>query len=78
MIYFSFSTSACNLCCSYCGSTPECLEMPVKPVYDAALFVDSIKDDPDPVIVFYGGEPLVNMPFVMRVMDLLPTAEYVL
>ena len=28
--------------------------------------------------MFYGGEPLVNTPFVMRVMDLIPTAEFVL
>ncbi|KAH0570635.1 AstB/chuR-related protein [Spironucleus salmonicida] len=52
--------------------------MPAKPTYDAKLLAERIKEDDDPVIVFYGGEPLVNIPFVMQVMDLIPDATFVL
>ncbi|CAL6079118.1 AstB/chuR-related_protein [Hexamita inflata] len=78
MIYFVFSSSACNLSCSYCGGTPEDLHMPEKPQYDAVELVKQIEKDEDPVIVFYGGEPLLSIPFVSQVMDLIPRATFVL
>ena len=64
MIYFLFSSSACNLSCTYCGGTPEDLEMPEKVTYDPKILVEKIKKDKDPVIVFYGGEPLMQIPYV--------------
>lgn len=78
MIHFVFSSSACNLSCEYCGGTPEDLEMPEKPQYDPKKLVEQIDKDEDPVIVFYGGEPLLSIPFVQQVMDLIPRATFVL
>lgn len=64
MKYFVFSSSACNLCCDYCGSTPENLEMPAKPEFSAKMLAEEIAPDPSPVIIFYGGEPMLNIPFM--------------
>jgi len=78
MIYFLFASSACNLSCTYCGGTPEDLCMPVKPTYALPELLEFLKQDPSPIVVFYGGEPLTNLPYVERVIDALPQATFVL
>lgn len=78
MIFFVFATASCNLSCTYCGSTPEELCMPDKPSYETSKVLNFVRNDPSPTIVFYGGEPIMNLPFVMKVMDSLPQAKFVL
>ncbi|TNJ27460.1 AstB/chuR-related protein [Giardia muris] len=78
MIFFVFTSAECNLSCTYCGNTPEDLCMPEKPTYDLSALISFVADDPDPVFVFYGGEPLLNRPYVCKVMDAFPTATFVL
>ncbi|EET02319.1 AstB/chuR-related protein [Giardia duodenalis ATCC 50581] len=78
MIYFIFCSADCNLACSYCGNSPEDLCMPVKPTYEFEKLAEFIAGDDDPVFVFYGGEPLLNRPYVCRVMDRFPDATFVL
>ncbi len=69
MLYILFATGACNLRCSYCGgSIPRDL-VPWKVNYDINELKKLLSDDPEPVIAFYGGEPLLNPEFIMRVMD---------
>lgn len=48
--------------------------MPAKPTYEFEKLAEFIAGDDDPVFVFYGGEPLLNRPYVCRVMDRFPDA----
>jgi putative peptide-modifying radical SAM enzyme len=83
MIYHLITTPECNLCCAYCGekafSCPEPkgtanLEyesVPSIPSYSMRELDSFLKRDTDkPVsVIFYGGEPLLNIPFIKKVMD---------
>jgi len=81
MIYHVITTPECNLCCAYCGekafSEPNDAPMlkfepvPSEPIYTQATLNSFLKKDKDkPVsIIFYGGEPLLNIPFIEKVMD---------
>ncbi len=77
MLYILFTTGACNLRCSYCGgSIPERL-VPWTVKYRLEDLVNFVKRDPDPIVAFYGGEPLLNPEFIKGVMDSLE-AKYVI
>lgn len=52
--------------------------MPIKPAYEPSELVEYFKDVEDLTLVLYGGEPLVNQRFCMRLMDALPRAKFVL
>jgi putative peptide-modifying radical SAM enzyme len=79
MIYHIITTPECNLCCSYCGekafSEPKSKlkfePVPCEPNYSMAQLNSFLKKDKDkPVsVIFYGGEPLLNIPFIEKVMD---------
>lgn len=77
MLYILFTTGRCNLRCTYCGgSFPEAL-VPGTVEYpweDLAAFVAR---DPEAVIAFYGGEPLLNPGFIREVMDRIPARHFV-
>jgi len=79
MIYHVVTHPDCNLCCEYCCgksfNEPEndikFVSTPHSPTYkisELAKFLS--KDNDKPVsIIFYGGEPLMNIPFIKEVMD---------
>ena len=79
MIYHVVTHPDCNLCCEYCGGKsfdePESeikfTSTPASPTYsvkELASFLE--KDNDKPVsIIFYGGEPLLNIPFIEEVMN---------
>lgn len=79
MIYHLITTSDCNLCCEYCcGKSfqePESKikfeSVPSKPQFTQAQLNSFLKKDKDkPVsIIFYGGEPLLNIDFIKQTMD---------
>jgi len=79
MIYHVITTPECNLCCQYCGekafSEPESKlnfeSVPSAPQYTQAQLNSFLKRDKDkPIsVVFYGGEPLLNIDFVKELMD---------
>ncbi|KAL0216409.1 hypothetical protein P9112_008593 [Eukaryota sp. TZLM1-RC] len=75
MLFFLFSTSDCNLRCTYCGNRPIEDLMPAKPTVSIDSLTRFIKTSPDNenTIVFYGGEPLLNTSFVRSVMDTMTT-----
>ncbi len=72
MLYFLFLSQACNLRCAYCGGTPEDEIMPLRISYDLKDLKTFLSRDPNPTIIFYGGEPLIFMRDVMRIMDEIP------
>ena len=77
MLYIVFTTGRCNLRCSYCGgSFPEDV-VPWEVKYDLRELLDFVSRDSEPVVAFYGGEPLLNVGFIRRVMDSLE-ARYVI
>lgn len=77
MLWFVLTTGACNLRCRYCGGGFPAEYSPPRPLYRAEELVETItRLDPDPVVFFYGGEPLLNPRLIMEVMDLLPEARY--
>lgn len=76
MHYHLLLTQRCNLECSYCGGTrDEAEHMEVE--YPLEVLRSFIAQDPDPVIAFYGGEPLLRVDLMEEVMDTIP-AKYIL
>jgi len=72
MLWIVHTTGRCNLKCRYCGgSFPEKL-VPSREKYSVDMLARLVSRDPDPTIVFYGGEPLLNARFIMEVMDAIP------
>jgi putative peptide-modifying radical SAM enzyme len=77
MLYIVFTTGRCNLKCSYCGgSFPKHL-VPWKVEYRIKQLVDFLSQDSNPVVAFYGGEPLLNERFIVKLMDNLE-ASYII
>ena len=78
MLYIVYTTGKCNLKCIYCGgSFPQDL-VPWEVQYSIKDLEKFIEGDPQPIIAFYGGEPLLNPNFIMRVIDCIPNAKYVI
>lgn len=81
MFFHVITTTECNLQCRYCfGENIEDFDedfgefeldysLPRKASYDVALLDRFCRKDPDCVVTFYGGEPLLNVGFVRRVME---------
>lgn len=82
MLWHVYTTRACNLQCRYCGSDPRFETIPLRPEYSPDELVQFLSHDKSPTINFYGGEPLLNIPFMTEVMDkasdALPNVSYVL
>lgn len=66
MLYFVILTKECNLFCSYCGGGSD------TPPKEIRYSVDELKSflagDSDPVIEFYGGEPLLRARLMEEIM----------
>jgi len=69
VLWLLFTTGACNLRCTYCGGSFEPKIVPWRVNYDLGLLKRLIEADDEAVVIFYGGEPLLNPGFIMRVMD---------
>ncbi|MFA5763825.1 MAG: TIGR04084 family radical SAM/SPASM domain-containing protein [archaeon] len=79
MIYHIVTHPDCNLCCEYCcgksfdepESDIKFTSTPTKPIYTAKELASFLaKDNDKPVsLIFYGGEPLMNIPFIQEIMD---------
>jgi len=82
-------TDDCNLNCSYCRGklfTEDIIEngeiinqdLPVTLSYDIPDLVTFPERDPEPVISFYGGEPLLCTETIRTIMDITPTCPYII
>jgi putative peptide-modifying radical SAM enzyme len=78
MQYHVVVTERCNLSCTYCGGTRHQNGLPLDHVYSVDDLRAFIEKDPEPVIGFYGGEPLMGMGFMYEVMDGVPAKAYTL
>ncbi len=76
MLYIVLTTGQCNLNCRYCGGSFPPNQVPWETTYQADRLTKFIEGDPDPVIAFYGGEPLLNTKFIQEAMK--NNARYVI
>lgn len=78
MLYFIILTQVCNLRCKYCGNTPDPTIAPVRLNYNLDTLKEFIKKDNAPHICFYGGEPLLEIPLMEKIMDEIHAERYIL
>lgn len=78
MQYHVLTTERCNMHCSYCGGTRHLPGIPLDISYDIDRLKEFISKDPDAVIGFYGGEPLMAMNRVEEIMDTVPARAFTL
>jgi putative peptide-modifying radical SAM enzyme len=77
MLYIILSTGKCNANCDYCGgSFPEKV-VPYEVMYEPEDLIRFISGDRNPILAFYGGEPLLNVDFIRSIMDNI-TAKFVI
>ena len=70
MHYFIILTKECNLFCSYCGGGSD--SPPREIQYSIEDLRSFLSKDRDPVIEFYGGEPLLRIKTMKSIMDSVP------
>nr|MDO8109179.1 TIGR04084 family radical SAM/SPASM domain-containing protein [Candidatus Sigynarchaeota archaeon] len=78
MMWNIVTTHDCNKNCRYCRNQEAEPPFPRRIAYDIAALKRFIEKDPHAMIAFYGGEPLVGIEFVERIMDEIPAEKYVL
>jgi len=81
---------ACDLQCRYCyGEVCDCFDdfddgiavdydVPETITYDISALRDFIKKDKDATVIFYGGEPLLELNTMLQMMDTLPAKVFLL
>jgi putative peptide-modifying radical SAM enzyme len=62
-------TERCNLSCSYCGGTRYVDGIPLDITYAVDELASFVSRDPEAVIGFYGGEPLLARDRMYEIMD---------
>ncbi|MFA4956539.1 MAG: TIGR04084 family radical SAM/SPASM domain-containing protein [Candidatus Methanoperedens sp.] len=76
MHYHIILTKECNLKCNYCGGGSD------TPPKEIQYSIDDLKKfislDKDPIIEFYGGEPLLRIETMKNIMDSIPHARFVI
>ena len=86
-------TDECNLCCSYCrakafektdeddeGTPPIEIDPNLPSELDIRLdmLYDFLQKDPEPVLTFYGGEPLLRSDLIERIVREAPVRRFML
>ncbi len=77
MLYIVYTTGRCNLNCEYCGGSFPEHKVPAKPLYEVKQLKRFMEGDEEPIIAFYGGEPLLNAEFIEEVMDSFERCRFV-
>jgi len=90
MSFYVTLTTRCNLKCSYCygkacddfGSDFHGLEIdyavPTRIAYETPVLREFLRRTSKPMLVFYGGEPLLEMRRLKEIMNTFPDARFVL
>jgi putative peptide-modifying radical SAM enzyme len=90
MFFHVLLTTECNLQCRYCfGETLEDFDedfadldvdyvLPRKANYDFNLLAELCRKDPDCVLTFYGGEPLLCTSEIRQIMDLAKPKHFMI
>jgi putative peptide-modifying radical SAM enzyme len=87
--YYVTLTTNCNLRCRYCygkscedfGSDFHDIEIdysvPSSMNYESEALRRFLQNDDHPVLIFYGGEPLLELTRMRKIMDTIPNAHFV-
>ncbi|RLE58465.1 MAG: putative peptide-modifying radical SAM/SPASM domain-containing protein [Thermoprotei archaeon] len=78
MLYIVFTTGKCNLKCKYCGGSFDQAIVPWSVKYDPGLLKNLIEKDNDAIVALYGGEPLLNIPFVEWILENVRAKHFVI
>jgi uncharacterized protein len=92
MYFHLILTDDCNLCCSYCrakafdnlkeseGERALIIDedLPVELDFDLNVLYDFLKKDPSPTLTFYGGEPLLRMDLIERIVREAPVRRFMM
>ncbi|MHA1325305.1 MAG: TIGR04084 family radical SAM/SPASM domain-containing protein, partial [Candidatus Helarchaeota archaeon] len=78
MIFNIQLTLHCNLHCNYCQATADGSPFPSRIAYSIETLKNFIEKDPQAIIAFYGGEPLLEIPLMLEIMDSIRAKEYIL
>ena len=90
MFFHVILTTECNLQCRYCfGETIEDFDvdfgdfdvdyaLPRKANYDFSLLNKFCREDPDCVLTFYGGEPLLCIDEIRQIMDVVKPRHFII
>jgi len=70
MQYFIILTKECNLLCTYCGGGSDTPPREIQ--YSLAELRSFLSGDSNPVVEFYGGEPLLRIDTMKKIMDTVP------
>lgn len=88
MYYYLILTDSCNLCCSYCRAkdfeeSDPCERevaidenIPPDLSFDLSHLYRFLAADSDPVLTFYGGEPLLRRDLIGEIMDHAPPCRF--
>jgi uncharacterized protein len=68
--YFVILTKECNLLCTYCGGGSDTPPREIR--YTVSDLKSFLSQDADPVVEFYGGEPLLRIGTMESIMDAVP------
>ena len=94
MYFHLILTDNCNLCCSYCRARvfentdgrydAESPEIEIDPNLPSELMVnldllyDFLKKDPNPILTFYGGEPLLRADLIKKIVQEAPVQRFMI
>ncbi|MHA1799778.1 MAG: TIGR04084 family radical SAM/SPASM domain-containing protein [Candidatus Helarchaeota archaeon] len=76
MYYHLVLTGKCNLHCKYCGGSFDENFVPYELQYSIEDLEKFLLQDPNRSIAFYGGEPLLNIPKMLEIIDRIPADYY--
>ncbi len=76
MLFTIILTTECNLHCRYCGG--KLMGMPPQIHYPLKDLQNFIKKDTNPIVAFYGGEPLLKPDLIKKMIDVLPANRFIL
>ena len=78
MLYIVHATGQCNLKCKYCGGSFNQKKVPWRIQYNYDYLERFIEGDPEAIVAFYGGEPLLNADFIAWVLDHVKAKHFVI
>jgi uncharacterized protein len=90
MFFHVIVTTDCNLQCKYCfGETMDDFDedfgefeldyyLPKQAAYDFRELAEFCRKDKDCVVTFYGGEPLLNLDAIRKMMDIVPAKHFMI
>lgn len=78
MLFIVMLTGKCNLNCRYCGGSFDNSVMPEKIEYSISELKDFLSQFESYSIAFYGGEPLLEMETMKKMMDELSAEHYII